>query len=174
MTKLTFSVTAVLIVVIALAVGGPNTDTTGYLGEPPNEPLVMRLGPIPLTSMNVQFESVLNVAFAYEGNQAFVTVMCEMRNLSKDFKPAIIWLNVFAIPLFVIIGAVVYFLAGQYVVSLSALVVNQLLLDMTIYTIVFCVVAWFNSQPTCTIITTAICCPTNVQKSSNPAHYMRD
>jgi hypothetical protein len=30
---------------------------------------------------------VLNVAFAYAGNQAFVTVMCEMRNPSKDFTP---------------------------------------------------------------------------------------
>ena len=115
--KLTHSVAAVLIVVVALAVGGPNTDTTGYFGEPANEPLVMRLGPNPLASMNVQFESVLNVAFAYAGNQAFVTVMCEMRNPSKDFTPAIIWLNVFAIPLYVIIGCVVYYLSGQYVVS---------------------------------------------------------
>jgi len=112
-----FPVTAVLIVVIALAVDGPNTDTTGYFGEPPNEPLVMRLGPNPLASMNTQFESVLNVAFAYAGNQAFVTVMCEMRNPSKDFTPAIIWLNVIAVPLYVIIACVVYNLAGQYVVS---------------------------------------------------------
>ena len=52
--------------------------------------------------------SVLNVAFAYAGNQAFVTVMCEMRDPSKDFTPAILWLNVIAIPLYVIIGCVVY------------------------------------------------------------------
>lgn len=43
--------------------------------------------------------------------------MCEMRNPSKDFTPAIIWLNVVAIPLYVIIACVVYHLAGQYVVS---------------------------------------------------------
>lgn len=67
--------------------------------------------------MNTQFESVLNVAFAYAGNQAFVTVMCEMRNPSKDYTPAIIWLNAIAVPLYVIIGCVVYKLSGQYVVS---------------------------------------------------------
>jgi hypothetical protein len=57
------------------------------------------------------------VAFAYAGNQAFVTVMCEMRNPSKDFLPAILWLNVVAIPLYVIIGCVIYNFAGQYVVA---------------------------------------------------------
>lgn len=92
-------------------------DTLGYYGEPANEPLVMRLGPNPLAPMTTQFESVLNVAFAYAGNQAFVTVMCEMRNPSKDFTPAIIWLNALAVPLYVIIACVVYSLAGQYVVS---------------------------------------------------------
>jgi len=72
-------------VVIALAVNGPDSGGvanggSGYWGEPVNEPLQMRLGPNPLATMNQQFESVLNVAFAYAGNQAFVTVMCEMRN----------------------------------------------------------------------------------------------
>lgn len=71
--------------VIALAVNGPDSGGvanggSGYWGEPVNEPLQMRLGPNPLATMNQQFESVLNVAFAYAGNQAFVTVMCEMRN----------------------------------------------------------------------------------------------
>jgi hypothetical protein len=61
--------------------------------------------------------SVLNVAFAYAGNQAFVTVMCEMRNPSRDFTRAILWLNAIAIPLYVIIGCVVYNFAGQYVVA---------------------------------------------------------
>lgn len=68
-----------LIVVIALAVNGPDRSR-GYWGEPDNQPLQMRLGPNPGATMNQQFESVLNVAFAYAGNQAFITVMCEMRN----------------------------------------------------------------------------------------------
>lgn len=62
------SVTAVLIVVIALAVDGPDYEGTvnggtGYWGEPANQPLQMRLGPNPGATMNQQFESVLNVAF---------------------------------------------------------------------------------------------------------------
>jgi hypothetical protein len=65
---------------IALGVNGPSTDTAGYWGEAANQPLEMRLGPNPLASMEAQFESILNVAFAYAGNQAFITVMCEMRN----------------------------------------------------------------------------------------------
>lgn len=77
----------------------------------------MRLGPNPNADMNQQFESVLNVAFAYAGNQAFVTVMCEMRNPSKDYTPAIIWLNAIAVPLYVIIGCIIYWLSGQYVVA---------------------------------------------------------
>jgi hypothetical protein len=78
-------VTAVFVVIIALAVNGPDYDAvanggSGYWGEPTNQPLEMRLGPNPGASMNAQFESVLNVAFAYAGNQAFITVMCEMKN----------------------------------------------------------------------------------------------
>jgi hypothetical protein len=40
-----------------------------------------------------------------------------MRNPSKDYTPAIIWLNVFAVPMYVITACVVYALAGQYVVA---------------------------------------------------------
>ncbi|EME76953.1 uncharacterized protein MYCFIDRAFT_147487, partial [Pseudocercospora fijiensis CIRAD86] len=109
--------TSVIIVIIALAINGPSTSTPGYLGEPANEPLVMLLGPNPAATMNQQFESVLNVAFAYAGNQAFITVMCEMRNPSKDYPKAIIWLNVFGIPMYVIVACVIYAMAGQYVVS---------------------------------------------------------
>ena len=43
--------------------------------------------------------------------------MCEMRNPSKDYTPAIIWLNVFGVPMYVIVACVIYSLAGQYVVS---------------------------------------------------------
>jgi len=40
-----------------------------------------------------------------------------MRNPNKDYIPAIIWLNVFGIPMYVIVGCVIYHLSGQYVVS---------------------------------------------------------
>jgi amino acid transporter len=110
-------VTSVVIVAVALGVNGPNRDANGLFGEPPNEPVRINLGPNPLASMNQQFESVLNTAFAFAGNQAFLTVMCEMRNPDKDYTKAIIWLNAVAIPLYVIIGCVVYNFSGQYVVA---------------------------------------------------------
>ena len=40
-----------------------------------------------------------------------------MRNPSKDYTKAIIWLNVFAVPMYIITACVVYALAGQYVVA---------------------------------------------------------
>lgn len=58
--------------------------------------------------------SVLNIAFAYAGNQAFVTVMAEMRNPSRDFMPSMYILQIFAIPMYSIVGAVIYGLAEQY------------------------------------------------------------
>ena len=48
--------------------GGVANGGNGYWGEPINEPLQMLLGPNPRSTMNQQFESVLNVAFAYAGN----------------------------------------------------------------------------------------------------------
>ncbi|KAI5365812.1 putative amino acid transporter, transmembrane domain-containing protein [Septoria linicola] len=116
---------AVLIVIVALAINGPDYNAvasggTGFWGEPPNEPLIMRLGPNSTADFRQQFDALLptlNVAFAYAGNQAFITVMCEMRNPSKDYTRAIVWLNVFAIPMYVIVACVIYALAGQYVVS---------------------------------------------------------
>lgn len=46
------------------------------------------------------FTAVLNIAFAYAGNQAFVTVMAEMRDDSKDFVPSIYILQIFAITMY--------------------------------------------------------------------------
>ena len=68
------AVAAVLIVIIALAVNGPDYSAsasggTGFWGEPPNQPLEMRLGPNPAANYQQQFGSVLDVAFAYAGNQ---------------------------------------------------------------------------------------------------------
>jgi len=108
---------AVLIAIVALATDGPNTSSTGYFSEPANQAIKMSLGPNPNATIEQQFESVLNVAFAYAGNQAFITVIAEMRDPSRDYPRAIIWLNVFAIPMYVIVACVIYHLAGQYVVS---------------------------------------------------------
>lgn len=59
----------------------------------------------------------LNIAFAYAGNQAFITVMAEMRDPSRDFMPSMYILQIFAIPMYSIVGGVIYGLAGQYVDS---------------------------------------------------------
>ena len=63
------------------------------------------------------FTSVLNIAFAYAGNQAFVTVMAEMQDPSKNFMPSVFILQGFAIPMYTIVGTVVYVLAGEYTTS---------------------------------------------------------
>lgn len=58
------------------------------------------------------FTSVLNIAFAYAGNQAFITVMAEMRDASRNFMPSMYILQIFAIPMYTVVGAVLYSLAG--------------------------------------------------------------
>jgi hypothetical protein len=78
---LTTPVVAVFIVLIALAVNGPDyggvaNGGSGYWGEPTGEPLQMLLGPNPRATMNQQFESVLNVAFAYAGNVRTSYLIC--------------------------------------------------------------------------------------------------
>jgi hypothetical protein len=80
-TILTTPVVAVFIVLIALAVNGPDyggvaNGGSGYWGEPTDEPLQMLLGPNPRATMNQQFESVLNVAFAYAGNVCAIDSVC--------------------------------------------------------------------------------------------------
>ncbi|KAH7138824.1 amino acid transporter [Dendryphion nanum] len=99
---------AVLIVMIALGVAEPN-------GAPPGFDKEINLVGNP--SFAQGFTAVLNIAFAYAGNQAFVTVMAEMRDPSKDFMPSMYILQIFAIPMYTIVGAVIYALAGQYVTS---------------------------------------------------------
>jgi hypothetical protein len=63
------------------------------------------------------FAAILNVFYGFGGRQAFLTIAAEMRNPSKDFVPALIILQVFAIPLYLITGGAIYGLAGQYVTS---------------------------------------------------------
>ncbi|KAJ4992148.1 amino acid transporter [Stagonosporopsis vannaccii] len=100
--------TAVLIVMIALGASEPARAPPGWDRE-----LVLWGSP----SFAEGFTSVLNIAFAYAGNQAFITVMAEMRDPSRDFMPSMYILQIFAIPMYSIVGGVIYGLAGQYVDS---------------------------------------------------------
>jgi hypothetical protein len=99
---------ATIIVMIALGVAGPNGTPPGW-----EKDIVLVGHP----SFAQGFTSVLNIAFAYAGNQAFVTVMAEMEDPSKDFMPSVFVLQGFAIPTYTIVGAVVYVLAGEYTTS---------------------------------------------------------
>jgi hypothetical protein len=99
---------AVLIVMIALGVAGPSGAPPGWDKE-----IVLVGDP----SFAEAFTSILNIAFAYAGNQAMVTVMAEMKNASRDFMPSVFILQGFAIPMYAIVGAVIYGLAGQHTTS---------------------------------------------------------
>jgi hypothetical protein len=46
-----------------------------------------------------------------------VTVMAEMRDASQDFMPSVLILQCFAIPMYAIVGSVIYALAGQHTTS---------------------------------------------------------
>ncbi|KAI4647714.1 hypothetical protein J4E93_004124 [Alternaria ventricosa] len=97
-----------IIVMVALGIAGPN-------GAPPGWEKEIVLVGHPTFAQG--FTSVLNIAFAYAGNQAFVTVMAEMQEPSKDFMPSVFILQGFAIPMYTIVGTVVYALAGEYTTS---------------------------------------------------------
>jgi len=94
--------------VVALGVSDPR-------GAPPGWEIEIALIGHPTFAQG--FTSVLNIAFAYAGNQAFVTVMAEMQDPPKDFMPSVFILQGFAIPMYTIVGTVVYALAGQYTTS---------------------------------------------------------
>ncbi|EXJ84046.1 hypothetical protein A1O3_04713 [Capronia epimyces CBS 606.96] len=63
------------------------------------------------------FTAILSICYAFGGRQAFLTIMAEMENPSKDFVPALVILQSFAMPMYVLTGAAIYGLAGKYVTS---------------------------------------------------------
>jgi amino acid permease len=100
-------VSAVLIVIIALGVAGPQAEP-GYKAS------------ITLVGKPTFVEAVnacLNIAFAFAGNQGFITVMAEMRDASRDFPPAFFMQKSFEIVIYVAVAAVIYALAGEDVRS---------------------------------------------------------
>ncbi|KAH3908963.1 hypothetical protein HBH56_166120 [Parastagonospora nodorum] len=99
---------AVLIVMIALGVDSPSTAPPGWTRE---------INVVGDPTFAQGFSAVLNIAFAYAGNQAFITVMAEMKDASADFMPSMYILQIFAIPMYTIVGAVIYALAGQFTTS---------------------------------------------------------
>jgi hypothetical protein len=99
---------AVMIVMIALGVDDPNTAPPGWDRQ---------INVVGNPTFAQGFTAVLNIAFAYAVNQAFVTVMAEMRDALRDFMPPMYILQMFAIPMYTIVGVIIYALAGQYTTS---------------------------------------------------------
>lgn len=100
-------VAAVLIVMIALGVAGPNA--------PPGFEVKIHLFGKP--SFVDTINALLNIAFAFAGNQSFISVMAEMRDPGKDFPPALFMQKSFEVVIYIIVACVIYALAGDAVTS---------------------------------------------------------
>jgi len=100
-------VAAVLIVMIALGVAGPQA--------PPGFEVSIQLVGKPTFVEAVN--ALLNVAFAFAGNQSFISVMAEMRDPSKDFPPALFMQKSFEVVIYIVVACVIYGLAGDAVTS---------------------------------------------------------
>ena len=100
-------VAAVIIVMVALGVSGPSAP-------PGFEVNIVLVGkPTFVETVN----SLLNIAFAFAGNQSFISVMAEMRDPGKDFPPALFMQKGFEVVVYVVVACVIYALAGDAVTS---------------------------------------------------------
>ena len=61
--------------------------------------------------------ALLNIAFAFAGNQSFISVMAEMRNAQTDFAPALFMQKSFEVVIYAVVACVTYALAGDAVTS---------------------------------------------------------
>jgi amino acid permease len=98
----------IFIVIIALAVGSPRP-------APPGADLNIKLWGEP--TFQEGFTAFLSICYAFGGRQGFLMVMAEMKDPSKDYVPALVILQAFAIPMYLITGGAIYGLAGDYVTS---------------------------------------------------------
>ncbi|KAL6706527.1 hypothetical protein ACN47E_005283 [Coniothyrium glycines] len=101
-------VAAVLIVMVAIGVAGPRAPFPGF------EVSITLIGkPTFVETVN----SLLNIAFAFAGNQSFISVMAEMRHPQKDFPPALFMQKSFEVVVYIVVACVIYGLAGDAVTS---------------------------------------------------------
>lgn len=100
-------VSAVLIVMIAVGVAGPDA--------PPGFDVKIKVVGTPNFVETVN--ALLNIAFAFAGNQSFISVMAEMRDPSKDFPPALFMQKGFEVVIYTVVAVVIYAFAGDYVTS---------------------------------------------------------
>jgi hypothetical protein len=100
-------VASVLIVMIAVGVAGPDV--------PPGFDTSITLVGKPTFVETVN--ALLNIAFAFAGNQSFISVMAEMRDPGKDFAPALFMQKSFEVVCYIIVACVIYAFAGDAVTS---------------------------------------------------------
>lgn len=93
---------------ISLGIKGPQNAPKGF-----NKEIVLIGNP----SFTEGMIAILNICFAYAGNQAYVTIMAEMRDPLVDFLPALCYLQAFAITVYSIVAAVLYVFAAQFTTS---------------------------------------------------------
>jgi amino acid permease len=96
----------VLVVMVTLGVQGPRD-----VNAPLNLKAVGNPSFIQATS------AILNIAFAFAGNQAFPTVLAEMENPSRDFPRAVTIEKCITTTIYIIVAATVYALSGEQVAS---------------------------------------------------------
>jgi amino acid permease len=96
----------VLVVMVTLGVQGPRD-----VNAPLNLKAVGNPTFIQATS------AILNIAFAFAGNQAFPTVLAEMENPSRDFPRAVTIEKCITTTIYIIVAATVYALSGEQVAS---------------------------------------------------------
>ena len=100
-------VAAVLIVMISVGIAGPQV--------PPG--FEVKIVPVGKPTFIETVNAMLNIAFAFAGNQSFVSVMAEMRDASKDFPPALFMQKSFEVVVYMIVACVIYAYAGDAVTS---------------------------------------------------------
>ncbi|KAF4875322.1 N amino acid transport system protein [Colletotrichum siamense] len=98
----------IFIVVIALAVASPQL-------APPGADIKIKLWGNP--TFQEGFTAILSICYSFGGRQGFFTVMAEMKDPAKDYVSALVILQSFAIPIYLITGGAIYGLAGDYVTS---------------------------------------------------------
>lgn len=102
-------IASVLIVVISLSLGSPRDAPEGYFDKD-----IKYVGK---PGFKDGLRACLNICYAFAGNVGYPSLFPEMRNPSKHFYPALVWLQIFTIPLYILVGLGIYLMAGQYTTS---------------------------------------------------------
>jgi amino acid permease len=99
-------IATVLIVMVTLGVQGPRDPTAP-----------LNLKAIGNPNFTQAVSAFLNCAFAFTGNQAFPTVLAEMKDPSRDFPRAVTIEKCITTTIYVIVATTVYALSGEQVAS---------------------------------------------------------